>query len=150
MHITDAYSHTGAAFVANFQILEEALQYMVQKQIAFEKTKLQQEALTLSDISPNWAKRLGEQQQLPVPLSVTWLRWWFEIIYPPKCVVGEAHGFTRSYIYNCRECGEIGEKFSLYFTLYLSSKLEENKQRFVDHWNKKHNSLRPPTTQTWT
>ena len=47
---------------------------MVQKQIAFEK-KLEQEALTLSDISPKWAKRLGEQQQLPVPLSITWLRW---------------------------------------------------------------------------
>ena len=34
---------------------------MVQKQIAFEKTKLQQEALTLSDISPKWAKRLEEK-----------------------------------------------------------------------------------------
>jgi hypothetical protein len=37
---------------------------MVQKQIAFEKTKQQHETLTLSDISPKWAKRLGEQQQL--------------------------------------------------------------------------------------
>jgi hypothetical protein len=64
---------------------------MVQKQIAFEKTKLQQEALALDDISHKWAKRLGEQQQLPVPLSITWLRWWFEIISPPKCVVGEAN-----------------------------------------------------------
>ena len=66
---------------------------MVQKQIAFEKTKQQQIGLTLSDISPKWAKRLGEQQQLPVPMSIKWLRWWFDIIYPPKCVVGEAHGF---------------------------------------------------------
>ena len=33
---------------------------MAQKQIAFEKTRQQQETLTLSDISPNWAKRLGE------------------------------------------------------------------------------------------
>ena len=95
---------------------------MVQKQIAFEKTKPQQEALTLSDISPKWAKR-----QLPVPLSITWLRWWFEIIYPPKCAVGEAYGFTRSYTYGCRECGNICDKFSLYFTLHLPSKLEENK-----------------------
>jgi hypothetical protein len=52
---------------------------MMQKQIAFEETKLQQEALTLSDVSPKWAKRLGEQQQLPVPLSTTWLRWRCEI-----------------------------------------------------------------------
>jgi hypothetical protein len=111
---------------------------MAQKQIAFEKTRQQQEALTLSDISPNWAKRLGEQQQLPVPMSITWLRWWFEIIYPPKCIVGEAHGFTRSYTYSCAECGKIGDKFSLYFTLRLCSKIEDNKHRFVKHWNKDH------------
>ena len=36
---------------------------MAQKQIAFEKTRQQQETLTLSDISPNWAKRLGEQSR---------------------------------------------------------------------------------------
>jgi hypothetical protein len=47
---------------------------MVQKQIAFEKIKQQQIGLTLSDIPPKWAKRLGEQQQLPVPMSITWLR----------------------------------------------------------------------------
>ena len=34
---------------------------MGQKQVAFEKTKQQQEALTLSEISPKWAKRLGER-----------------------------------------------------------------------------------------
>jgi hypothetical protein len=105
---------------------------MMQKQIAFEETKLQQEALTLSDISPKWAKRLGEQQQLP--LSTTWLRWWFEIIYPPKCVVGEAYRFSRCYTDSCEECGEIAEKF----TLHLSSKLQVNKHRFVNHWNKEH------------
>jgi len=71
-------------------------------------------------------------------MSITWLRWWFDIIYPPKCVVGEAHGFTRSYTYSCEECGNIGERFSLYFTLHLSSKLEENKKKFVNHWNKEH------------
>jgi hypothetical protein len=112
---------------------------MAQKQIAFEKTRQQQETLTLSDISPNWAKRLGEQQhKLPVPMSITWLRWWFEIIYPPKCVVGEAHGFKRSYTDSCRECGKIGDRFSLYFTLRLCSKIEDNKHRFVKHWNEEH------------
>ena len=110
---------------------------MVQKRVAFERTTQQQEWLTLSDISPKWAKRLGELQ-LPVPMSLTWLRWWFEIIYPPKCVVGEAHGLTRSYTHSCGECGKIGDKFSLYFTLNLYSKLEENKRRFVNHWNKEH------------
>jgi hypothetical protein len=44
---------------------------MAQKQIAFEKTKQQQEELTMSDISPKWAKRLGDQEELPVPMSIT-------------------------------------------------------------------------------
>ena len=60
---------------------------MVQEQVAFEKTKQQQETLTLSDISPMWGKRLGQRQELPVPTSITWLRWWTEIISPPNCVV---------------------------------------------------------------
>jgi len=122
----------------NFQILGDTFSGMVQRQIAFENTNQGQKASTLSDISPKWAKRLGKQQQLPVALSLAWLRLWFQIIYPPKCVVGEAYGFTRSYTYSCSECSKIGDRFSLYFTLHLSTKLEENKQRFVDHWNKEH------------
>jgi hypothetical protein len=42
---------------------------MLQKQGAFEKTKHQQEGLIFSDISPRWATRLGERQELPVPMS---------------------------------------------------------------------------------
>ena len=110
----------------------------MQKQVAFEKTKQQQEGLTFSDISPKWAKRLGEQQQLPIPMSLTWLRWWFEIIIPSKCVVGEAHGSTNSYSSSCGECGKIGSNFTIYFTLHSCSKLEESKRRFVNHWNKEH------------
>ena len=111
---------------------------MVQKQIAFENTKQQLKSLTLSDISPRWARRLKGRRQLPVPMSITWLRWWFEIINPPKCIVGEAYSFSRCYTDSCKECGNIGDKFTLYFTFYMSSRLEENKQRFVNHWNKAH------------
>lgn len=114
---------------------------MVQRQIAFEKTIQRQEALTLSDIAPRWAKRLRELREEPDPVSIRRLRWWFEIIYPPRCVVGEAHGFTRSYTYSCRECAKIGDKFSLYYTLHLNSKLEENEQKFVNHWNKEHTQV---------
>ena len=111
---------------------------MVQKQIAFQKTEQPREGLGFSDISPKWATRLGEQKRLPVPMSITWLRWWFEIINPSRCVVGEAHGSKSSYSYSCGECGKIGNKFTLYYTLHLSSKLEENRQRLVNHWNKEH------------
>jgi len=61
------------------------------KQIAFEKTKHLEEGLTFSDISPKWAIRLSEQQHLPVPMSSTWLRWYFELKRASKCVVGEAY-----------------------------------------------------------
>jgi hypothetical protein len=120
---------------------------MITQSPLLEKTIEQQETLTLSDISPKWATRLDQQKQ-PIPLSITWLRWWFEITWPPKCVVGEAYGFTRSYTNYCSECGEIGDKFSLYFTLNLRSKLEENKQRFVKHWNKEHALLQSRWTVT--
>jgi hypothetical protein len=119
---------------------------MVQKQVAFEKTTLRQEALTLSNISPKWAKRLGDQQKLPIPLSITWIRWWFEITSASKCVVGEAYSLSRSYTDSCRECGNIGDKFTLYFTLNLCSKLEKNKQSFVNHWNKEHVRHEGPIT----
>ena len=71
-------------------------------------------------------------------MSITWLRWRFEIINPSKCVVGEAQYCSRSYTDDCRECGKIGDKFTVYFILNLCSKLEENKARFVKHWNKVH------------
>jgi hypothetical protein len=111
---------------------------MVQRQVAFENTKQQQEALTLSDIAPKWAKRLGEHQELPVPMSITWLRWYFELKRASRCVVGEAHRYSSSYMYDCRECDEIGWRFMLYFTVHSCSKLEENKQRLVNHWNREH------------
>ncbi len=49
-------------------------------------------------------------------------------------------------LYLDAECGNIGDKFSLYFSLHLSSKLEENKLRFVNHWNNEHVSLQGPKT----
>jgi hypothetical protein len=122
----------------DFKYNENQCNLMMQKQVAFERAKQQLGALTLSDISPRWAKRLGDQQKLPIPLSITWLRWWFEITSGSKCVVGEAYSLSRSYTDSCRECGKIGDKFMVYFTLNLCSKLEKNKQRFVNHWNKEH------------
>jgi hypothetical protein len=110
---------------------------MVQTQVAFESTKKQQEALTLRNISPKWARRLGERQELPVPMSITLLRRYFEPKRASRCVV-EAHRYSASYMYDCRECDEMGWRFMLYFTVHSFSKLEEYKQRFVNKWNKEH------------
>ncbi len=120
---------------------------MVQKQVAFEKIKKEYHhsllLLTLNDISPKWAKRLEnrrQQQQLPVPMSFRWLRWLLEITDATKCIVGEAYGFSSSYTNRCRECGRIGDRFSLYFILASHTKFEENKQRFIEHWYEKHHT----------
>jgi hypothetical protein len=42
---------------------------MITESPLLEKTREQQETLTLSDISPKWATRLGDQQKQPIPLS---------------------------------------------------------------------------------
>lgn len=99
--------------------------------LSLEKIK----PLTLNDISPRWAERL---HQLPFPLSFQWLRWYLEIKCASKCVVGEAYGFSSSYIHNCEECDSFGWKFMFSFMLHSYSRLEENKQLFVNHWNEKH------------
>ena len=95
--------------------------------------------LTLKDISPIWAERLEEQQQqLPFPLSIKWFQWHSEIKSASKCVVEEAYGFSSSYIHECKECDRISWKFLFYFMMRSHSKLEENKQVFVKHWNERH------------
>ena len=101
--------------------------------LSLEKIK----PLTLHDISPKWADRLL-LHRLPFPLSIQWLRWYFEIKCASKCVVGEAYGFSSSYIYNCKECDRFGWKFMLSFITNSYPKLEENKQLFVKHWEEKH------------
>lgn len=97
-----------------------------------------QQPFSLGDISPTWALRLKEKRSPLFSVSLKRLQWLFEIIHPKKCVVAEAYGFSSSYTNNCAECAKIGNKFSLYFTLYLHKKLEENQQRFVKHWKEKH------------
>ena len=92
-------------------------------------------SLTLKDISPEWASRL---EQTPSLVSLNCLKWYFEIAHSSKCVVGEAYGFSSYYIYTCKDCGEIGFKFMLFFIINSHKKLEENKRRFVEHWNEKH------------
>lgn len=133
----DSVAHVAA--VENIIRYRDHSNVMVHKQIAsFEKTKQQREWLTLSDISPDWAKRLGERRHLPVPLSITWLRWYLDLKRTSKCVVGEAYGYSSSFVYDCKDCDDIGWRMMLYFTVYSFSKLKENTQRFVNHWNKEH------------
>ena len=99
----------------------------------------QQCELTFKEISPKWDERLEQQnQQLPFPLSITWLRWYSKIRQSSKCIVGEAHGFTSLYLLSCKECKSFCVKFMDLFMLHSYSRLDKNKNLFVKHWNEKH------------
>jgi hypothetical protein len=97
----------------------------------------QNQELTLDPISPIWAKRLEESKLLPL-LSFRRLRLYLELKHTSKCVVGEAYGFSSSYIFDCKPCSRIAWKFMFYFMIYSYSKLEETKKEFVKHWSEKH------------
>jgi hypothetical protein len=92
--------------------------------------------LELKRISPVWASRIS--QKWPRLFSKMWFKWYFELKRTSKCVVGEAYGFSSTYIHRCKECDDIGWKFMIYFTISSRKKLELNGERFVKHWNQTH------------
>lgn len=94
--------------------------------------------LTLKEIAPKWAKRLEHIHTLPFPLSLTWLRWYYELDHPSRCIVGEAYGYCPTYQKECKECDNIGWEFGGSFLSRSRLALERNIDTFVEHWNKKH------------
>jgi hypothetical protein len=96
-----------------------------------------QDLLKFDTISPMWAKKL-EQSKLLSLFSLRRLQLYIELKRTSKCVVGEAYGFTSSYVYNCKGCSKISWKFMFYFMIHSYSKLEDTKNEFVKHWGEKH------------
>jgi hypothetical protein len=93
--------------------------------------------LPLDTISPIWARRLEKSKLLSI-LSLERLQLYLELKDTSKCVVGEAYGFSSSYVYNCKRCSKIGWKFMFNFMICSYSKLERTKKEFVKHWGEKH------------
>lgn len=114
----------------NLQVMQQQI-----PQIS-EQDQLREHELGIEDISPIWNSRLNGKW--PAQFSKTWFKWYFELKRTSKCVVGEAHGYSSSYIYSCKECDDIGWKFMFYYTINSRKKLELNKKRFVKHWNEVH------------
>ena len=96
-----------------------------------------QELVTLDTISPTWAIKLEESKLLPL-LSLERFQLYLELKDASKCVVGEAHGYSSSYVYDCKVCSEIGWKFMFYFMIHSYSKLEGTKKEFVNHCSERH------------
>lgn len=106
---------------------------------SYLNNNVENEELTLDTVSPIWAKRLEQSKLLPI-LSLRRLRLYFELKNSSKCVVGEAYGFSSSYLFNCKLCSRIAWKFMFYFMIYSYSKLEETDKEFVKHWSEKHHN----------
>jgi hypothetical protein len=106
---------------------------MSQKHILVSKKRHE---LSFDTLSPKWAKRLS--QPLPTLLSLRWLRYYSEIRSASRCVVGEAHDFSSSYLKTCPECNRFSIKFMYSFLVHSKSRLEKNKLMFVRHWNERH------------
>ena len=93
--------------------------------------------LTLDAIPPIWAKKLEESKLLPL-FSLKRLQIYLELKHTSKCVVGEAYGYSSSYVGNCERCSDIAWKFMFYFMIHSYSKLEWTKNEFVKHWSERH------------
>jgi hypothetical protein len=92
--------------------------------------------LTLEDISPKWSHRF---EQLPLPvLSARGISWGFQMLFAETCVVGEAYGYSGSYINECARCHAIGYEFVTSFLSRSYGSLKENEEVFVGHWNQEH------------
>jgi|SRR5215467_2137098 len=94
--------------------------------------------LTLQDLSPRWHRRLKETKSLPFPFSIEWFKWYAEIRNSSKCIVGEAYGFSSSYLDSCKQCNKICVKFMNCFMFHSQSGLEKNVGLFVRHWKEEH------------
>jgi hypothetical protein len=111
----------------------------MQNKLSFQERIQQQKLLTFEDIVPKWAKKLNQQKgQLPSMLSLIGLRWYFELLSNSKCIVGEAYGFSPSYVYNCKKCYNFGWEFMDSYTAHSRLRFERNKELFVKHWNEQH------------
>jgi hypothetical protein len=73
---------------------------------SYVNDNVQNQELKLDTISPIWAKKLEESKLLPL-LSLRRLRLYLELKDTSKCVVGEAYGFSSSYVSNCKLCSKI-------------------------------------------
>ena len=96
-------------------------------------------SLTLTDIAPKWANRF---KQLPVPkLSWKGLQWALELTAVDRCLVGEAHGFSDSYLQTCKTCEMFCSNFQTNFIIRSYKNLKKNTEKFVKHWNEKHTHI---------
>ncbi len=98
--------------------------------------------LQFSEISPMWSERLNQARDDISPFALMRSRWYHELTISSACVVGEAYGFSSSYVHKCKTCKELGMQFMYYFLIHSDSGIENAKLDFEDHWNKNHSEIK--------
>ena len=105
------------------------------ERFTFRKTS-NPSSLNLTDIAPKWADRF---KQLPVSkLSLKGIQWALELTAAEGCIVGEAYGFSASYLKTCKVCEMFCSNFQTNFIIRSYENLKKNTEKFVEHWNEKH------------
>ena len=98
--------------------------------------------LLFSEISPMWSERLNQARDNISPFAHIRSRWYHELTISSACVVGEAYGFSSSYVDKCKTCKELGLQFMFYFLIQSDSVIEKAKLDFEDHWNKENSEIK--------
>jgi len=98
--------------------------------------------LQFSEISPMWSERLNQARDSISSFASIRSRWYHELTISSACVVGEAYGFSSSYVHKCKTCKELGLQFMFNFLIQSNSRIEKTKFDFEDHWNKEHSEIK--------
>ena len=57
-------------------------------------------------------------------------------------ILPSLHQPKQSQVSNCEECNKLGWRFIHYFLFQSNPRIEENKAKFIDHWNEVHCRIR--------
>ena len=96
--------------------------------------------ITFEEIAPDWSKRLNK---LTTAKGISYEKdtMYSDISDYKKCIVGEAYGYSPSYVLygtinHCMKCTGFSNDFAYAAKAYDSDKLIDTKQKLTEHWNK--------------
>ena len=92
--------------------------------------------LALKDIAPSWHTVLLEEKCRANRLKR--YPWLVLMASQETCVVGEAYGFSSSYMEDCAECATFSQLFFNDFRSKSFSPHDNTVRHFVAHWNSNH------------
>ena len=97
----------------------------------------EKQKLSFEEICPRWSKVLHRTIQNTDKCRFRQDHKILDMLDCKKCLVGEAHGFSRSYWDDCMKCNKFSSDFSM--ILYATPfERRTSIDKFVNHFNKAH------------